>query len=152
VIAAGQAIDACPRSRRWTVPTRRPGSCAAVIAIAAALASATSPAGEAAAADDPGAADRRLRPDADALLRRRHGRDLVEGAEPDGRGRFVSTSTSTISVRCSTVTGVALNTRQSTSRGPVGLRYVGVCPDNLAVSSLGKTPNLSLSLRDAGGT
>lgn len=43
-----------------------------------------------------------------------------------------------------TVTGVAMNTFQTTSTGPIGLRYVGVCPDNLAVSSLGHTPNLSI--------
>jgi hypothetical protein len=43
-----------------------------------------------------------------------------------------------------TVTGVAMNAYSSTSTGIFGLKFVGVCPDNLGVSSLGKTPNLSL--------
>jgi len=43
----------------------------------------------------------------------------------------------------STVTGVAVSTYQSASSGIIGLKYVGVCPDALAVSSLGKTPDLS---------
>jgi hypothetical protein len=43
-----------------------------------------------------------------------------------------------------TVTGIAVNAYSSTSTGLFGLRYVGLCPDNLGVSSLGKTPNLSI--------
>src|SRR5262245_36292804 len=41
-----------------------------------------------------------------------------------------------------TVTGIALNTFQSGSSGTFGIRYVSLCPDNLAVSSLGKTPDI----------
>jgi hypothetical protein len=41
-----------------------------------------------------------------------------------------------------TVTGIALNTFQSTSSGPIGIKFVSLCPDNLTVSSLGHTPDL----------
>jgi hypothetical protein len=45
-----------------------------------------------------------------------------------------------------TVTGISLNTFQSTSSGPIGIRYVGLCPDNLTVDSLGRTPDLGSPL------
>ena len=45
-----------------------------------------------------------------------------------------------------TVTGISLNTFQSTSSGPIGIRYVGLCPDNLTVDSLGHTPDLGSPL------
>jgi hypothetical protein len=41
-----------------------------------------------------------------------------------------------------TVTGIALDTFASGSSGTTGIRYVSLCPDNLAVSSLGQTPDL----------
>jgi len=41
------------------------------------------------------------------------------------------------------VTGIALSTYQSSSSGPVGLKYVMLAPDNLAVDSLGHTPDLN---------
>jgi hypothetical protein len=41
-----------------------------------------------------------------------------------------------------TVTGIALDTFQSGSSGTFGIRYVSLCPDNLAVSSLGRTPDI----------
>lgn len=56
-----------------------------------------------------------------------------------------------------TVTGIALNTWQSSSGTGVGIRYVSLCPDNLAVSSGGKTPDVlnpltQLGHRGAAGT
>ena len=51
-----------------------------------------------------------------------------------------------------TVTGIALNTWQSNSTGNFGIRYVSLCPDNLAVSSLGKTPDLRNPLTILGST
>ncbi len=44
------------------------------------------------------------------------------------------------------VTGIALATYQSTSSGPVGLKYVMLAPDNLAVDSLGTTPDINAPL------
>lgn len=41
-----------------------------------------------------------------------------------------------------TVTGIALNTWTSNSGLNAGMRQILLCPDNLAVSSLGKTPDL----------
>jgi len=40
------------------------------------------------------------------------------------------------------VLGVALNTFQSTSTGPLGIRYIAICPDNLGLDSTGHTPDL----------
>lgn len=40
-----------------------------------------------------------------------------------------------------TVTGIALSTWQFSSASIQGLRYVSLCPDNLAVDSLGHTPD-----------
>jgi hypothetical protein len=54
-----------------------------------------------------------------------------------------------------TIEGIALNTFQSSSSGSFGIRYVSLCPDNLAVSSLGKTPdvvNPITQLGSRGGT
>jgi len=42
-----------------------------------------------------------------------------------------------------TVTGIALDTWVISSTSRTGIRYVALCPDNLAVSSLGKTPDLA---------
>jgi hypothetical protein len=42
------------------------------------------------------------------------------------------------------VTGVALSVYQSISTGIIGLKYIALCPDNLAVDPLGKTPNLAI--------
>jgi hypothetical protein len=49
-----------------------------------------------------------------------------------------------------TVTGISLNTFQSSSSGTFGIRYVSLCPDNLAVSSLGHTPDLVNPLTQLG--
>jgi hypothetical protein len=42
------------------------------------------------------------------------------------------------------VTGIALSTYQSATGGTIGLKFVALCPDNLGVDPLGKTPNLSV--------
>jgi len=44
-----------------------------------------------------------------------------------------------------TVTGVALNTWQTTSTGPIGIKYVAICPDNL-LDPLGHTPDLNAAV------
>jgi len=51
-----------------------------------------------------------------------------------------------------TVTGIALNTYQASSGTPAGIRYVALCPDNLAVDSTGQTPDLINPLSMLGGT
>jgi hypothetical protein len=51
-----------------------------------------------------------------------------------------------------TVTGIALNTMQTSSTGTFGIRYVALCPDNLAVDSLGHTPDLLNPLTILGTT
>jgi hypothetical protein len=53
-----------------------------------------------------------------------------------------------------TVNGVSIATFTSstTSGGPVGFGYIGLFPDNLGVSSLGYTPDLSLPLGMTSGT
>lgn len=53
-----------------------------------------------------------------------------------------------------TVTGVAIATMQSYSfsAGPIGIRYVKLCPDNLAVSTLGRTPDLNAPLAQRNST
>jgi hypothetical protein len=43
------------------------------------------------------------------------------------------------------VTGVALNTWQSTSTGPIGIKYVAMAPDNI-IDSLGHTPDLNAAV------
>jgi hypothetical protein len=43
-----------------------------------------------------------------------------------------------------TITGIALSTYQSATGGTIGLKFVALCPDNLGVDPLGKTPNLSV--------
>jgi hypothetical protein len=52
-----------------------------------------------------------------------------------------------------TITGVAIATMATgmAPPGPMGLRYIALCPDNLAVSSLGRTPDLGapLSIRNS---
>jgi hypothetical protein len=45
-----------------------------------------------------------------------------------------------------TVTGISLNTFQSTSSGPIGIKFVGLCPDNLTIDPLGHTPDLGSPL------
>jgi hypothetical protein len=46
-----------------------------------------------------------------------------------------------------TVTGVAMATMQTSFNGGTsGIRYIALCPDNLGVSSLGRTPDLSAPL------
>jgi hypothetical protein len=44
------------------------------------------------------------------------------------------------------VTGIAVQTLQTSSSGPIGLRYVMLAPDNLAVDSLGTTPDVNAPL------
>lgn len=49
-----------------------------------------------------------------------------------------------------TVTGIAMSTWQFSSSGILGVRYVSLCPDNLAVDSLGHTPDLFNPLAQLG--
>lgn len=44
------------------------------------------------------------------------------------------------------VTGIALSTYQSTATGPIGIKYVMLAPDNLAVDSTGHTPDINSAL------
>ncbi len=44
------------------------------------------------------------------------------------------------------VTGIAVQTYQSSSSGPIGLKYVMLAPDNLTVDSLGTTPDINAPL------
>jgi len=44
------------------------------------------------------------------------------------------------------VTGIALSTYQSTATGPIGIKYVMLAPDNLAVDSTGHTPDINNAL------
>jgi len=48
------------------------------------------------------------------------------------------------------VTGIAMNTYQTTSTGTIGLGWFGVFPDNLTVDPLGTTPDTSSPLTMAG--
>jgi len=49
-----------------------------------------------------------------------------------------------------TVTGIALQTWQTSASGPQGLRFIALCPDNVAVDSTGRTPDLRNPLSHIG--
>jgi hypothetical protein len=70
---------------------------------------------------------------------------------PTGHKDFFNVDFDGLAGSLATVEGVGVQTWQSSSSGNFGLRFIALCPDNLAVDSLGHTPDILNPLAKLGG-